>query len=122
MDSQNNIEINTKKIKDASLPTQLPLKIALLYKDVFSQYITKIIELKKYSENDTLKDISKQINVAYRRVDTKHPLNCTYMFLYEGNELSQSVPLKKALSIKHVNFKRDGFIIAFYKNNRLKCR
>ena len=36
------------------------------------------------------------------------------MFLYEGNELSQSVPLK-ALSMKHVNFKRDEPIIALQK-------
>lgn len=126
MDSQNNNEINNTEIdtkndkiaKDAvpHLLTQLhPLKITLLYKDIFNQYITKIIELKKYSENDTLKDISKKINVAYRRVDTKHSTTCAYMFLYEGKRLPTDVELETLLSMQNLNFNRDEPIIALLK-------
>lgn len=124
MNSQDNTGINNteiiKYVKSSSLspslPTQLqPLKFTLLYKDVFNQYITKIIELKKYSEDDTLKDISKNINVAYRRVDTKHSTKCIYMFLYEGKSLSNTLPLKKLLSLKYLNFNRDEPIIALQK-------
>ena len=82
---------------------------------MFNQYITKIIELKKYSENDTLKDISKKINVAYRRSDTKHPTTCNYMFLYEGKQLSTNVPLKKLLLMKNLNFNRNDPIIVLQK-------
>ena len=120
MNSIDNIEI-TNEIKDEipspyPLPNPLqPLKMTLLYKDMFNQYITKIIELKKYSENDTLKDISKKINVAYRRSDTKHPTTCKYMFLYEGKQLSTHVPLKKLLSMKNLNFNRNDPIIVLQK-------
>jgi len=119
MDSINNIEITNEKGDIPSpypLPNPLqPLKMTLLYKDMFNQYITKIIELKKYSENDTLKDISKKINVAYRRSDTKHPTTCNYMFLYEGKQLSTNVPLKKLLLMKNLNFNRNDPIIVLQK-------
>lgn len=119
MDSINNIEITNEK-GDIPSPYPLPnpfqpLKMTLLYKDMFNQYITKIIELKKYSENDTLKDISKKINVAYRRSDTKHPTTCNYMFLYEGKQLSTNVPLKKLLLMKNLNFNRNDPIIVLQK-------
>ena len=120
MDSINNIEISNEIKGDIPSPYPLPnplqpLKMTLLYKDMFNQYITKIIELKKYSENDTLKDISKKINVAYKRSDTTHPTTCNYMFLYEGKQLSTNVPLKKLLLMKNLNFNRNDPIIVLQK-------